>query len=50
MLGQTLMFAQQLGVQQTNFPIDLSNYSSGMYLVSVRVGDKVHVEKLILTD
>lgn len=49
MLGQTLLEAQRTATQRANFPLDLSQYSSGMYLVTIQVGDKIHVERLILT-
>ncbi|MEM9820889.1 MAG: T9SS type A sorting domain-containing protein [Bacteroidota bacterium] len=48
MLGQTLVRMRREGVQSAHFPLDLSNLSSGMYLVSVQVGSQRHVEKLIL--
>ncbi|MEM8907005.1 MAG: T9SS type A sorting domain-containing protein, partial [Bacteroidota bacterium] len=47
-LGQLLYQTNRAGVQQTDIPLDLSTYSSGMYLVSIRVADQIHVERLIL--
>ena len=46
-LSQVLFTGEAKQTSSEQFNLDLSNYSAGMYFVVIKVGDEVHVEKLI---
>lgn len=47
LLGQPVFRAQEQHVSVVQYPLDLSTYADGFYLVQVAVGNEVKVEKLV---
>ncbi|MBR9919851.1 MAG: T9SS type A sorting domain-containing protein [Bacteroidetes bacterium] len=48
--GQLIHAQQEPAIENLQAQVDLSDYPDGMYFVRLRSGDKMHVEKLILSD